>query len=482
MPPVDPARAAPASFRDPAGFIYHREGTLYRRVTAHGLPAYHRLMESGLYDELVGEGLLISHVEATHPPRSSGSVTLRPELVPFVSYPYEWCFGQLKDAALATLEICRRAIGHDMWLKDASAYNIQFVGSSPVLIDTLSLADYPEGAPWPAYQQFCQHFLVPLALMAYVDIGLSQLLRVHLDGVPLDLANRLLPLKTRLHPALLAHVHLHAAAQRQFADGPPRTKDHSELQVSRVGLLGLLDSLRGAIQALHYEPKGTVWSDYYGHTNYSNDAMEAKHRTIDTWIGALPVRPERAWDVGANNGEFSRILSARGIFTVAWDIDPAAVEQNWRRCRQESELNLLPLVQDLTNPSPDMGWAGRERDGLLARGPADLVLALALIHHLAITNNVPLGGIAALFAELCSQHLIVEWVEASDSQARRLLARHTGEVVGYDRANFRDAFSRYFTIEAEQEVEGAQRTLYLLRRRTNDDGQSSVVFSATEDG
>ncbi|HOW91704.1 MAG TPA: hypothetical protein PK883_05240, partial [Anaerolineaceae bacterium] len=210
-----------ASFRDPSGFIFKRGGVLYRQVNRAYQKAYDKLMSGGLYAGLTADGLLIPHEEVDEPPADPELVykIIRPQVVPFISYPYEWSFTQLKDAALLTLAAARSALEQGMVLKDASAYNIQFVGGKPVLIDTLSFDLYKEGAPWDAYRQFCQHFLAPLALASLVDIRLIQLLRVYIDGIPLDLASALLPGRTKFGLAGLAvHIHLHARAQQQYSD------------------------------------------------------------------------------------------------------------------------------------------------------------------------------------------------------------------------------------------------------------------------
>ena len=214
------SQAHNASFRDPSGFLFSREGVLYRQVNQVYAADFTRLMDSGLYDKLIKAGLLIPHVESDLKPAQPELAfkVIRPERVPFISYPYEWSFGQLKDAALATLSIQKRALKLGMSLKDASAYNIQFYNGKPVLIDTLSFETYQEGEPWVAYRQFCQHFLAPLALMAYRDVRLSQLLRVYIDGIPLDLASELLPGRTRWNLGLATHIHLHASAQKRYAE------------------------------------------------------------------------------------------------------------------------------------------------------------------------------------------------------------------------------------------------------------------------
>lgn len=452
----------PSSFRDPSGQVYRHEGELYRRVDPSYREHYDLLLSSGLYDELVEAGLLVAHEEAPPGTPCPGEAykVLRPRRVPFVSYPYEWCFGQLQDAALLTLEVQRRALARGLWLKDASAFNVQFLAGRPLLIDTLSFERYPEGRPWPAYRQLCQHFLVPLALMARVDPRLGLLLRDFLDGIPLDLGSRLLPWGTRLRYSLLAHVHLHAASQRRYADRPVAP---GSVRLGRAALTGLIESLASAVRAQRWEPGGTEWADYDGTASYAPAAAAAKERAVADLFEELDL--EVLWDLGANDGAFSRVArraAARRV--VAIDGDPGAVERNYRRCRADGEEGILPLLVDLTNPTPGLGWASRERDGLLARGPADAALALALVHHLAIGSNVPLGRVADLLAEIAPV-AVVEWVPKDDPMVARLLAGREDVFPGYTEAGFEAAFGRRFAVEARAPLEGSGRVLYRLRRR-----------------
>ena len=458
-----------ASFRDPSGFVFVRGEDLYRQVNVCYRECFDLLIGSGLYDGLTSAGLLVPHEEACVPspaPETAYQV-IKPERVPFISYPYEWCFSELKDAALATLEIQRRALERGMTLKDASAYNIQFRGGRPVFIDTLSFDVYREGEPWVAYRQFCQHFLAPLALMSKCDIRLSQLSRVFIDGVPLDLARTLLPWRSRLQFGLLVHIHLHAKSQlahaddaRAAGDGMPRRLATRKLGLQ--ALCGIIESLRATISKLEWRPVETEWGDYYSDTNYSTEAMESKRQTVSQFVAR--AKPGCVWDLGANTGAFSRIASEQGALTISVDADPAAVEKNYRDCVAENRANLLPLVIDLTNPSPSTGWDNNERDSLVARGPADLVLALALIHHLAIGNNVPLRKAAAFFARI-GRGLVIEFVPKSDSQVRRLLASRQDIFADYNRESFEREFSVHFLIEESRCIQGSDRVLYLMHRR-----------------
>ncbi len=452
-----------ASFRDPSGFLFTRGDILYRQVNRVYADDYTRLVESGLYEKLVKAGLLIPHTESTVAPADEKRAfkVLCPEWIPFISYPYEWTFGQLKDAALAMLSIQKRALKLGMSLKDASAYNIQFYRGKPTLIDTLSFETYQEGEPWVAYRQFCQHFLAPLALMAYRDVRLNQLLRVYIDGIPLDLASRLLPGRTRWNFGILTHIHLHASAQKRYADVAV-TEARGGRKMTKDALLGLIESLRDTVRKLEWKPAGTEWADYYEANNYTGFAFEHKKVLVGDWLSK--IAPKTIWDLGANAGVFSRVAAETGAYVISSDIDPAAVEVNYRQVRESGEQNLLPLVLDLTNPSPGIGWQNRERDSFLQRGPVEAVLALALVHHLAISNNVPLGRVAELFAG-CGEWLIVEFVPKSDSQIQKLLRSRVDIFSEYTRAGFESAFGQWYTIQSSSAVRDSERWLYLMKRK-----------------
>ena len=451
----------PSSFRDPAGFLFIHDGTLYRQVNLSYRDHYEMFNSSGLYSSLIKKKLLITHEEVALPaqdPKTAFRI-IRPHLIPFISYPYEWCFSQLKHAALLTLEIQKISLEHDMTLKDASAYNVQFLEGKPVFIDTLSFAPYEPGKPWSAYRQFCRHFLAPLALMKYNDIRLGQLFHSNIDGIPLDLTSSMLKKRTWLNMGILIHIHLHAKSERKYANMHIPIKPR---EISKHSLLGLLDSLTTTIEKMNWQPKGTEWAGYYQETNYSAEAFEHKKEIVARYLETL--NPKTLWDLGANNGFFSRIASDSGIFTLAFDIDPACVELNYREIVQKKEKNLLPLLLDLTNPSPGIGWQNTERDSLKDRGPADTVFALALIHHLAISNNVPLGQIAKYFSML-GNSFIIEFVPKTDSQVQRLLMNRKDIFNEYTEENFDRIFLRYFFIEDKERIKGSERSLYLLKKR-----------------
>lgn len=451
----------PGSFRDPSGFVFIEDETVYRQVNLSYQAHYDQLIDSGLYDHLAERRMLVPHEESSLRSAPGAYKILKPLQIPFISYPYEWSFSQLKDAALLTLAIQKRALSRGMVLKDASAYNIQFLDSKPIFIDTLSFEIYEEGKAWVAYRQFCQHFLAPLLLMSRNDIRLNQLLRVSIDGIPLDLASAIAPKSTYLQLGILMHVHLHARAQRRYKDASRPAGVSSSKRIGRQSLLQIADSLRSTISGLRWKPGATDWSGYYGGDSYEEGAFQHKLQLVAEYLDQ--IKPNCVWDLGANTGEFSRIASRAGAFTVSADNDPGVVEVNYLKSKREQESRLLPLLIDLVNPSPGIGWAHAERQSLAARSNADCLLALALIHHLAISNNIPLPNIAEFFASL-AEWLVIEFVPKCDKRVRQLLSSRVDIFDQYTKSDFETSFRRHFDIVKSRRLEQSERILYLMRR------------------
>lgn len=453
-------RAFP-SFRDPSGFLFYREGSLYRQINQSYKSQYRQARESGLFQLATDNGWMIPFEEVVDASFGSADAykVIKPQLLSFVSYPYEWCFSQIKDAALLTSDLHIAAIEHGMLLKDASIYNIQFAHGRPTFIDHLSFDMIDNHYAWPAYGQFCRHFLAPLLLMSYRDHRLALLLREFIDGVPLDMASCLLPKRTYLRLGVLMHLHLHAKSQVRFSN---KVVDVKKSPANPKSLLAMAASLRRTVEKIEWKSGDTEWADYYGDTNYNTEAMNSKMAAVETML--LKARPHNVWDIGGNIGVFSRIAAEKGIDTVCFDVDPSAVEQNYQQCRRETEKNVLPLVMDLTNPSPGLGFAGKERDSLSARGPVDLIMALALIHHLAISNNLPLSYIAEYMSGL-AKWLVIEFVPKEDSQVQRLLRTREDIFVNYNEDSFEEVFLNYFEIVDKQGIKQSNRCLYLMRSR-----------------
>jgi hypothetical protein len=467
------AHALPASFRDPSGFLFEGEnGTLYRQINRRYQQNFELLSSSGLYDELTGRGLLVHHdvLDNVKPVSDDGYCVIRPRRVRFISYPYEWAFSALKDAALLTLDVQLRALNHGMQLKDASAYNIQFEGCRPILIDTLSFERLDVDKPWKAYGQFCRHFLAPLALMAKTHADAGYLLRDYIDGIPLDVASRMLPARTRWSIGLQLHLHWHARMiAKHHATRPPELQTKTakmpgkrDVHMPKNRLQAYLENLRGTVHSLRPKWGGTQWSNYYEQNSYSPAGLKAKQELVERYLKL--AQPGVVWDVGANTGVFSRIASELGSYTCAFDVDPACVERAYLDGRDAKLANFLPLRMDLTNPSPSLGWAHRERDSFASRGPADLVMALALVHHLAITNNVPLPAIADFFRQL-GRALIIEFVPKNDPQVQRLLESREDIFDEYSQTAFEQTFGRHFDLRESQPIGIEGRRLYFMNAR-----------------
>ena len=453
------------SFRDPAGFVFRDKGKVYRQINQAGKADFDLLISSGLYDSLAGKGLLVSHKEVSLKPGPGGYKIIQPEQVGFISYPYEWAFSQLKDAALTTLSMQEIALEHGMVLKDASAYNIQFVNGAPKFIDTLSFEKFSGGSTWKAYKQFCQHFLAPLALMSQADMRLGGLTRNYIDGIPLDLAVELLPRRKRVKPGIMIHLWMHSSAQQRFASSGKGAQQRVQSRQGTTRLKGQIDSLRRTIKSLKLPSKyKTEWGEYYTFTNYEGKSLDAKEKLVAKYVEELGS--PTVWDMGGNDGRFSRIAVAAGAKdAVCFDIDPIAVEKNYVQVRENKEQNVLPLLLDLTNPSPAIGWANQERQSVVERAdPKTTVFALALIHHLAISNNLPLENIAEYFAKL-GKNLVIEFVPKGDSKVEILLSSREDIFPSYTVDGFEEAFGKFYKTLRKDKVSGSKRIMYLMERK-----------------
>ena len=449
------------SFRDPSGFVFKHNNIIYRQINEVYKSDYEALMESGLYNELTEKGLLVSHkeVELDIPKPDNYYKTICPEQIDFISYPYEWCFSQLKDAALLTLTIQKIALKYNISLKDASGYNIQFKDGKPVFIDTLSFEQYKEGKPWVAYGQFCRHFLAPLALMSYTDINLNKLLVTNIDGIPLELCKKLLPMKASFNLLIFIHLILHASALKKH-ESDTKLKP---VKISKKEMETLIDTLITCVNGLKFPSVDTEWKDYYNNTNYTDDAFIQKENIIKNFIQR--ISPQTVCDLGANRGDFSRCITKdTSIKCLSFDIDPAAIEKNYLTVKKNNEAQILPLITDLTNPSPAIGFANDERHNFQARFETDAVLALALIHHLSISNNLPFENTAGFFKSL-GKYLIIEFVPKKDSKVQILLSSREDIFYNYTQENFEKAYQKYYDILDKVDIPNSERTLYLMRRK-----------------
>lgn len=449
----------PASYRDTAGFVFQQDGMAYRYVHPDYEVHYARLMNSGLYDELVKRSKLIPHMEVAEKDRfgfTDGRVLL-PEQVPFISYPYEWSFDMWKDAALLTLQIAIASLKKEMILKDATPFNIQFHKGKPVFIDTLSFENYEPGKPWVAYHQFSECFLAPLLLMHYCHPDTGKLFTAYPNGIPMDMLVSLLPKRSKWNMNTLLHVHL----QAKFS-GKQKQKQGNENNFSKQKLEILLKGLENFVQKLSPKKVKTTWDDYYTGTILGEDYLKAKTVLVESFIKEIEFR--NVIDLGANDGHFSLLFNG-GKQVIATDADPNCINELYLKIKKTGRSNILPLVNNLTTPSPAIGWNNTERESMTSRLKADLVLALALVHHLAIANNVPLKLIADWLQPM-GEYLIIEFVPKSDEKVKLLLQHRKDIFTDYTLENFKSTFAGKYQVIKEEKAGDTDRVLFLMKRNT----------------
>lgn len=450
------------SFKDHSGFIFKKNDEIYTQINQSHSEDFDFLMVSRLYRSLVARDLLIPHREADlNVEMLECYKIIKPKQVPFISYPYEWGFSQLKDAALLTLEIQKTALDYGMSLKNATAYNIQFLNNKPIFTDTLSFEKYRKYTHWSAYKQFCEHFLAPLALMAYKDVRLNELLKIYIDGIPLDLASSLLKNSAKFNFSILTHIHMHSKSQKQDEDKAFSTGQQA--RISLFGLKALINSLEFAVKSIKFLDYESQWDNYQTKTHYSDPFFKAKHDIVREYIKLL--KPTSLLDLNANIGEFSRIASSKGVFTIAVDANPVAVEENYLTAKRNKERNILPLLLDLVNPSPAIGWANKELDAFSNRSYADAVMAMELIHHLSISHNLPFENTAELFAQI-GKSLIIEFIPKKNSNVKKLLIKKKDVFPNYNKEYFEQTYSKYFDIKEAKSIPNCASTIYLMARKS----------------
>ena len=469
-----------ASFRDPSGYVYHTEEGVFRKINIRYKTHYDLLISSGLYQQLVDNEWLVQHEEINHKNDFTESFykVIKPELIPFISYPYEWCFSQLKDAAILTLEIQKTALKFNMSLKDASAYNIQFLRGKPVLIDTLSFEKYNENQPWQAYKQFCEFFLGPLSLMSFVDHRTVLLLKNFINGIPLDLISNLLPFYAKLKIGIYLHLILHSKYNNRYTFDKKNDHFIKSGSLSKKSLIHLIENLLNTVKDLQLCKYKTEWFEYYEIGVANDDYLVHKETIISDFVRF--VNPSFVYDIGANDGKFSRLEALRNSNVISIDSDWRCVEENYNCAKKSGLKNLLSLFIDVTNPSPGLGWSNNERKSFFNCNEqlfsftntrvlitdstvCHLTLALALIHHLVITNNIPLEKISEFFA-LNTDWLIIEFVPKEDEKVKFLLRNREDIFFEYSDIGFEFAFRKHFTILNCIKVNGTSRSMYLMRK------------------
>jgi hypothetical protein len=466
---AEPPVAEPGSFRDPAGGVVLQRGRVFRYLVGTAGDDLLTLLDQPWFRELVSAGDVIDSRPVTRAEApaiyamNAGVVTVvEHPRVGFVSYPYEWPFEMLRAAALLQLELTTRAFEHGYMVKDATPYNIQYVGGRPVFIDVPSFERYTPGEGWRAYSQFCRLFLNPLYLQAYGAIAFQPWLRSSLEGLDTDLVRRLLPLRAKLRKSVFIDVVLHSVLNHRFANDERALNSLATRTIPDNVLRGMLGRMANTIERIRVPKRDSTWVAYETTKSHYSDAA-------DSFRGAFvrktlqEARPSAVWDLGCNTGQFSAIAAEIAEQVVSIDSDEASVDVLYGRSR-DSHPNILPLVMDLGNPSPDQGWAQTERRGFSQRGTADWALCLALIHHLSISGNVPFSRFADWLASF-ARSAIVEFVPKSDPMVKRLLMTRKDVYDQYTQLHFEAAIARHFTIVERAPVPDCERVLYTVRRR-----------------
>lgn len=458
-----PPEQVPGSFRDPLSQVFAGDSHVWRALTASALEDFERLAASAFFTAAVERGDIVAtqRAEASAVPGEWAAV-LRHERIDPVSYPYEWSFEMLRDAARLQLALTRRALADSLITKDASSYNVQFVGARPVFIDVGSFERLRRGEPWSGYRQFCELFLDPLYVQALAGVPFQPLLRGSVDGIPPAVTKAILGGRGRLRKGVFTHVRLHARAERRYADADRERDVRAELKRAGFGpalIDAQLRNLERAVERLTWHEQGSTWSGYGERSHYSDADLDAKQALVASAVGAMA--PRLVLDLGANDGRFSRAaVDAGAASVVAVDSDHLVVDRLYRQLREQDERRILPLVVDLADPSPAIGWRSRERPSFVTRVRPDLVLCLAVVHHLALTNNVPLPDIVAFLADFGAP-LVVEFPHRDDVMARRLLARkRTGLFDAYDVVDWERALERRFEVAERLLLPSGTRTLF----------------------
>lgn len=450
----------PSSFRDPSGYIFSYNNNIYRQVNSVFKDHFDYFISSGCYKSLTDKGLLIPHQEVKE--NFTGDnvwyTTLQPEEISFISYPYEWSFDMLKDAALLTLRLTKESIASGCILKDATPFNIQWHKGKFIFIDSLSFERYDEKIPWIAYRQFCENFLSPLLLMHYTKASLHQLVLAYPNGIPISITKSLLPKKSRFSFLVYLHIYLQASFENKKS-----SESKKPIQFSKKKMLNLLSSLEALISKLKTPNQKTTWSAYYEEASLRNDYLDVKKEMVKSFINDLAAI-SNAVDIGANDGEFSKLLASKNIETISVDFDANCINNLYLNIKSTNESAIQPLIIDISNPSPSIGVNNEERSSFLSRANAELVIALAVIHHLAIGKNIPFEKIAVMFKKIVKTYLVIEFVPKADEKVQLMLKEKADIYTDYTIERFEMIFSQYFNLMNKKEINNSGRVLYTFKR------------------
>jgi hypothetical protein len=456
------------SFRDPLSRVFVGNGEVVRAFTAVGAKDIEKVWKKPSIQNALASGELIESNLVS--PASVGLndpwvTAMTHPLIPFISYPYEWTFSMLKDAAQLQLKLTRETLADGIGLKDATPYNVQFIGSRPQFIDAGSFEKRRKGDPWYGYRQFCEMYLYPLMMQGYLGVGFQQFLRGSVNGISPDTMRKLLPASIRRpRKGRLTHVVLHAAAQNRFADSDNNMKsDAAKAGMNAQVLDATLRKLQGIVKKISLGDKKSTWSEYSERGHYIESSLDEKQKFVRDAVASAPRK--QVWDIGCNDGVFSRIAAAHSDYVVAMDADPLVVDRLYNTLKAEKNEQILPLYVDLTDSGGGVGWRGQERPGVFDRGRPDIVMALAVIHHMAITFHVPLASQLDMFRDLTPE-LIIEMPHADDPMVRKLLTnKRDGIHDDFTLEEFERLLNERFTVKSKMLLSSGTRTIFHAVRK-----------------
>lgn len=459
----------PGSFRDPLGYIICDENEIYRIISDKAKDQFSLVRKTKVFHKLIKEGKLIEEI-----PEDLESIkqrfscdynnifcVVKHPKIEFISYPYEWPFFLLKKAALFHLDLHLELLEENLTFSDASAYNVQFVGSRPIFIDSLSIIPYEEGSYWVGYHQFCQHFLYPLLIQKFLSVPYQPFLKSNLEGIPLDYMYNLLPLKKKFNWKVFLHIVLPHTLKAYNKFEESLLKGETK-KFSKENFKTLLLQLRDWIDNFNLSGSTkTTWEDYETENSYNEEETKAKEFFISEIISTK--KPKCVWDIGCNTGKYSLLAHKSGAQNIiGFDFDPKALELACLRAETQN-LPFLPLWMDFRNPSPSQGWLHQERKSLQERANADFLIVLALIHHLVISHNVPLESFVKWMLSLAPQG-VIEFVEKDDPMIKRMLALREDIFNEYSSENFEKILYSKADIVQKKIIKNT-RILYYFEKR-----------------